>query len=136
MKTYKFLAEVADRRTTEYKELDEQLEKLAAKFGKNSKEVNDFFETEHLINLGWTCTDPDAGQYGRQISEKVYNFKEKDFEGDIIEMTIDLSEYDNDSMYHHVCAYYGYQDFEEMLTTEDGRWIIAECIFESLSGNY
>lgn len=99
--------------------------------------------------IAWTCTDPSNDQYGRQLSKDVFEFKEPEFDydysgtapkrcttGDIIQMTIDLSEYDNDSMYHHVCAYYGYKDFEDFLLTEDGRWIIAECIFESLSGNY
>jgi len=86
--------------------------------------------------ITWTLTDSSTEQYGRQISTDVYEFKEKDFEGDFVQMTIDLSEYDNDSMYHHVCAYYGYADFEEFLKTDEGRWIIAECIFESINGNY
>lgn len=46
MKVYKFLAETADRRTKEYKELDKQLDILVAKYGKDSKEVETFFNTE------------------------------------------------------------------------------------------
>lgn len=49
MKTYQFLAEKGDRRSKKYKDLDKKLDELVLKFGKNSKEVNEFFETE--INL-------------------------------------------------------------------------------------
>ena len=44
MKTvYEFMAERADRRTKQYKELEKQLDLLVLEFGKESKEVNDFF---------------------------------------------------------------------------------------------
>ena len=40
---YKFLSETADRRSRKYKELDKQLDSIVNKFGKDSKEVRDFF---------------------------------------------------------------------------------------------
>lgn len=51
MKTYQFLAEYADRRTKEYKALDKMLDNLVDKYGKESKEVNDFFETDYKQHL-------------------------------------------------------------------------------------
>lgn len=46
MKVYNFMAEAADRRSKQYKELNKKLDELVLKFGKNSKEVNDFFNSE------------------------------------------------------------------------------------------
>ena len=40
---YEFLAETADRRTTQYKNLSKKLDELVSMFGKDSKEVSDFF---------------------------------------------------------------------------------------------
>jgi len=51
MKTYTFLAEKADRRSKEYKTLDKKLDYLVSKYGKESKEVNQFFEEDYLENL-------------------------------------------------------------------------------------
>ncbi len=96
-------------------------------------------------NQQWTCTDPDNKQYGRQLSERVFEFKEKNryhdldhdnSEGEEIEMTINLDQYSENSMYDMVCAYYGYDAFKEFLKTNEGLWIIAECIFEQESSQY
>jgi hypothetical protein len=46
MKMYKYLAEHLDRRSKEYKSLDKQLDELVLKYGKDSKEVEDFFNLE------------------------------------------------------------------------------------------
>lgn len=40
---YKFLSETADRRSRKYKLLEEKLDSLTEKYGKDSKEVNNFF---------------------------------------------------------------------------------------------
>lgn len=74
--------------------------------------------------IKWTCTDIDNGQYGRRISARVFEFKENNrfydanddnSDDEIIEMTINLDHYSKDSMYDMVCAYYGYEDFEDSL---------------------
>lgn len=46
MKVYNFMSEVADRRKKEYKQLENILDRLTEKYGKESKEVNEFFERE------------------------------------------------------------------------------------------
>ena len=48
---YKFLSETADKRTKQYKHLQKHLDELVAIFGKDSKEVNDFFNTPYLPYL-------------------------------------------------------------------------------------
>ncbi len=42
---YKFLSEVADRRCSNYKLLDKCVDNIVKEFGKESKELNDFFDT-------------------------------------------------------------------------------------------
>ena len=49
VKVYAFLSEIADRRLKQDKELNKQLDLLVLKFGKESKEVNDFFNQEIII---------------------------------------------------------------------------------------
>jgi hypothetical protein len=57
MNVYKFMGEVADRRSSEYKFLDNQLTELENKYGKESKEVNDFFDKEIVSRFcGCCCT--------------------------------------------------------------------------------
>lgn len=51
MKTYKFMAEVADRRSKEYKTLNTELEKLERVYGKESVEVREFFDRPYDLNL-------------------------------------------------------------------------------------
>lgn len=46
MKVYLFMSDIADRRGKKYKELEKKLDKLVFEFGKNSKEVKDFLDTE------------------------------------------------------------------------------------------
>lgn len=45
MTIYTYLAEKGDRRTTQYKRLDYHLETLSEQYGKNSKQVNAFFDS-------------------------------------------------------------------------------------------
>lgn len=92
----------------------------------------------------WICTDPDNEQYGRQISERIFEFKERSKglyedgyeEGEFIEMTINLDHYTQEEVLNHISAYY--EDLNEIFNIygEDANWIIAECIFEQESGNY
>lgn len=72
----------------------------------------------------WICTDPDNQQYGRKLTETIYEFKEHN-----VTMVVDLDEYTSEQMKK---AYepYGFPDGD--LTN----WIIAECIFEQESGLY
>lgn len=51
MKTYQFMAEVADRRSKEYKALEKELDRLSSLHGKDSKQVNNFFEMTTTDNL-------------------------------------------------------------------------------------
>lgn len=92
----------------------------------------------------WICTDPDNEQYGRQISERIFEFKERSKglyedgyeEGEFIEMTINLDHYTQEEVNNHISAYY--EDLNEIFNIygEDANWIIAECIFEQESENY
>jgi hypothetical protein len=90
----------------------------------------------------WQCTDLDNEQYGRQISENVYEFKEKnrgliDYEDDeFIEITIDLNSYSTAETENHISAYYSGVEELKSIYGDDFKWIIAECIFEQESGLY
>lgn len=95
-----------------------------------------------ILEEKWECTDYDNNQYGRQISEKVFEFKEKnrglsDYEEDeFIEMTINLDHYTNEQIENHISAYYGSLEELKEIYGDDSNWIIAECIFEQESGLY
>ena len=90
----------------------------------------------------WVCTDLDNEQYGRQISENVYEFKEKNRglseykDDEFIEITIDLDDYSSNDAENHVSAYYSGIDEVKQIYGADFEWIIAECIFEQESGLY
>lgn len=79
-----------------------------------------------MEKIEWICTDPDTKQYGRQISEKVFEFKENGSD----EMTIDLDHYSDDQIKRHISAYYDSLDQLKEIYGSDSNWIIAECIFE------
>ena len=107
------------------------------------------------------CTDPDNFQYGRKVSEGVYEFREFDrnsyitaFEGlkkmnhdkarleikaifDADEFfvveTIDLSKYTDKEIKNHISPYYNSLEALREIYGEDSDWIIAECIFEQNS---
>lgn len=72
----------------------------------------------------WILTDPNNKQYGRKITENIYEFKERG-----TQKTIDLNEYTSEQMKK---AYEPYGFPVGSLTN----WIIAECIFEQESGLY
>lgn len=98
----------------------------------------------------WICTDLDNEQYGRQLDERIYEFKEKErnYTGgddgnpvlletdEFIQMEIDLDDYTDEQIENHISAYY---NSVEKIKEEYGaswEWIVAECIFEQISGLY
>lgn len=103
---------------------------------------------------GWKLTDPDNFQYGMQISESVFKFKEFDrneyynltkeeiekipFSDDdyYVELEIDLTKYTSEQIREVVDGYY--TNLEELISIygKDSNWIVAECIFETESGLY
>ena len=97
------------------------------------------FTPAHDVNrnfISWVCTDPDNHQYGRQIGDTIFEFKEKDPMGHWPEMVIDLKSYTETQQEHFVSGYYTnlQEVFDEYGDFAD--WIIAECIFEQKSGLY
>lgn len=94
------------------------------------------------MKTDWVCTDADNEQYGRQISEKVFDFKELNRgllgyeEGEFIYLRINLNEYSRKQILNHILAYYDSIEQIETLYGDDSNWIIAECIFEQESGLY
>lgn len=85
----------------------------------------------------WTCTDSDSGQWGRQLEEKVFEFKE-DCKAETVIKLEDYSENDIESCINS----YGYTLYRSSkskrlknihkLYGKDANWIIAECLFESI----
>lgn len=102
----------------------------------------------------WTCTDPDNFQYGRKVSDGVYQFKEwiggaklgtsisdtvkecfyepENWEED----TIVLADFTDEEIRNHISAYYDSLEALKEIYENDSEWIIAECIFEQTSGIY
>lgn len=101
----------------------------------------------------WTCTDPDNFQYGRKISDGIFEFKEFDrsnysvvgetyeekqefadrvFEHDEFwtQCTIDLSKYSDETKESVASSYYGSLEELKEINGESWEWILAECIFE------
>ena len=107
---------------------------------------------------GWTICDGDNFQFGKQVSEKVFIFKE--FNRDEFpsiwssserenliysvfndtdyweELEIDLDKYLADEVQKHLSAYYDGIGEVISIYGEQANWIIAECIFEQESGLY
>ncbi len=104
----------------------------------------------------WICTDPDTLQYGRQISEKVFEFRQFDvinnrelFEAGLDmdlryletkpvwkmdcwdKLTVDLTNYTDKDIKENITGFYN--SLNELKNTygEESNWIIAECIFEN-----
>lgn len=73
----------------------------------------------------WICTDPDNKQYGRQLRENIFEFKERGIQG-----IIDLDEYTSEAMKE------AYEPYGFPSNFPLSNWIIAECIFEQESGLY
>jgi hypothetical protein len=90
----------------------------------------------------WVCTDLDNEQYGRQLSETRFEFKEKnrgliDYDEDeFIEFGVDLSDYSDEEIEEAIYSYYISLDELKAIYGEDSNWVIAECIFEQERGLY
>jgi hypothetical protein len=95
------------------------------------KEVVKLLE-DHNIEIiesenAWICTDPDCGQYGRQIAKGVFEFQQ---EG--VQAEIDLADYTLEEKMHYVKAYgYTLSQLYEENPKDDADWLVAECIFET-----
>ena len=89
-----------------------------------------------FIEDGWILTDPDTNQYGKKISNKIFEFKQSDI-NDNYPVTIDLNDYTYEQIENCINSY-GYTIFNAgmgMLNIDkeygdDADWIIAECLFE------
>ena len=84
----------------------------------------------------WICTDSNIEQYGRKITDKIFEFKEKG-KGPYI---INLDEYSNQDIESCINTY-GYTQYPIIDDTNklsyirdvyknESNWIIAECLFE------
>lgn len=87
------------------------------------------------INHKWICTDSDTKQYGRCISDRIFEFKQQGVEP--AKINVDL--YTQEQIESAINSY-GYTQEREPkkglqniyeLYGDDSEWIIAECIFES-----
>lgn len=97
-------------------------------------------DLKEIFSKEWKLTDADTNQYGRQLNNVLFEFKEdgKDVTG------IDLTAYRNKEI-ESVINSYGYTLFRLSaiigdkkglenifdLYGKDANWIIAECIFET-----
>ncbi len=97
---------------------------------------------DNYKNILWVCTDPNNEQYGRKLAEGHYEFKEKNRfhdindEGEIIQMDILLSMYDDKKIQSHVSAYCDSLESLKEIYGENWEWVLAEIIFEQESGLY
>lgn len=81
----------------------------------------------------WICTDPDTKQYGRQLTDVLFQFKEEGKD----ETVIDLTGFTNGEI-EGVINSYGYTLYKSEehshniydLYGKQANWIIAECLFE------
>lgn len=92
----------------------------------------------------WECTDSDSGQYGRKISDRIWEYKQTDI-NDGKPLVIDLDRYTNEQIEDCIQAY-GYTTMSDggYETTQGGQYskniyqlydkdadqIICECLFE------
>lgn len=113
----------------------------------------DIPEVDHT-KLEWICTDPDNFQYGRKVSDGVFQFKEWIGGGKLDEAvektvkecfnesgsweedTIVLANFNEQEIREHISGYYNSLEDLKKICGDDSDWIIAECIFEQQSGLY
>lgn len=90
----------------------------------------------------WKCTDLDNDQWGRQLGDDLFEFKEKNRgldeyeEDEFIEIQIDLDGYTEEQKEEYISAYYDSIEDVKAQYGMQANWIIAECIFEQESGLY
>lgn len=120
--------------------------------------LTSFENAQAMAPEGWTCIDPDNYQYGRKISNGLYEFRElglsywPDENEELtaeelaaiwanteawVSKTIDLTHYSLAQREDYARTFYGslaelYASVEEPSATdmEEGHWVLAECIFE------
>jgi len=84
--------------------------------------------------MKWICTDPDTNQYGRKLSDKLYEFKQDmKYNGVIVteEDEINLNDYTEEEINDHLSPYgWSIEQLKDENTLEDAEWLMAECIFE------
>jgi len=112
----------------EYKDTDKCGGKEILKTGKNEK-------GKPVPLSVWTLTDPSFNQYGRKISDELYEFMEdvKYPDGTVqhIRETVNLNDYTEDQIIDVLCSYgYDYEEIKKSWKEKDVEWIIAECLFE------
>lgn len=105
--------------------------------------INFHGEEEGLEKLeDWKCTDSDNDQWGRQLGDGLFEFKEKsrglvEYEEDeFIEIQINLYDYTEEQKEEYISAYYDSIEDVKAQYGMQANWIIAECIFEQESGLY
>lgn len=88
----------------------------------------------------WILTDPATNQYGRQLTDDLFEFKEDDKETSIIDLS--FGNYTNKEIEQCINAYNYtllkgklknprlHNIFEMSKTENEAKWIIAECLFE------
>lgn len=96
-------------------------------------------------NSNWVLTDSDTQQYGRQINDKLFEFKESRSTGgpedptEVYQAGIDLGGFTNKEV-EDVINSYGYTMHKGHKTLsnvfarygDQANWIIAECMFETV----
>jgi hypothetical protein len=83
----------------------------------------------------WLLCDDDTKQYGRQLGEGVFEFKEKrpKWRGGQVQGVVTLADYNEERREHYASIYYGSLAGLKADCGEDWEWILAECIFEMTS---
>lgn len=84
----------------------------------------------------WICTDQDTNQWGRKLSDGIYEFKQDNRYPDgtieTVTATIKLGDYTYDQISDHLMSFgYTVGGLITSLGGEDAEWMMAECIFEN-----
>lgn len=103
--------------------------------------------------IKWTKTDPDNFQFGRQIGDGVYEFKEFDHHSifpdrvrtleeaeqmpdNWVQETVNINMYTKEQREDYVSSYYSSLESLKEIYGKEWKWVLAECIFEQESGLY
>lgn len=87
-----------------------------------------------MEHAAWTLTDVDRNQWGRKLSEGIYEFKEGEDE-DEVRATIVLADYTLQEQIECLSAFnYKWEAISKTFRDSQGcvvsDWVIAECVFE------
>jgi hypothetical protein len=99
--------------------------------------IPDIYKGEIVYEEDWICTDPDRNQYRKNISDKVFLFREDRIinpitkETEMYETEIDLDDYKREQIFDY-CLFFGYDMIEVDYWLYKGinYDLIAKCIFE------